>query len=168
MTTGRQQDDLRWLSLCAQKGCESPDPRTKIGCIIVRPDKSVLTEACNTFPKGVVATIEARTEAPFKYLWIEHAERNAIYQAARSGISTEGCTMFIDLSPCVDCARAIIQAGLVEVVINQDRTTEYKGERYSGEHSMALQMLAEAGIPVRFVSPLLIASHVDDATLGDR
>ena len=128
----------------------------------------MLTEACNTFPNGVVATIEARTEAPFKYLWIEHAERNAIYHAARRGISTEGCTMFIDLSPCVDCARAIIQAGLVEVVINQDRTTEYRGERYSSEHSTALQMLAEAGIPVRFVSPLLIASHVNDATLGDQ
>ena len=123
----------------------------------------MLSEACNTYPKGVFDTIQDRTEAPFKYLWIEHAERNAIYLAARHGIPTEGCTMFIDLSPCVDCARAIIQAGLVEVVINHDRTTEYGGERYAGEHSMALKMLAEAGVAVRFVSPLSIASQVEDA-----
>lgn len=166
MTNGREQDDLRWLAICAQKGSESPDPRTKIGCIIVRPDKSILSEACNTFPKGVVNTIQDRTEAPLKYLWIEHAERNAIYSAARQGFSTEGCTIFIDLSPCVDCARAIIQAGLVEVVINNDRTTKYNSYRYSSEHSMAFEMLAEAGVAVRFVSPLAIESKGEDASTG--
>jgi dCMP deaminase len=61
--------------------------------------------------------------------------------------------MFVELTPCVDCARAIIQAGVVEVVINHDRTIEYSGERYSIEHSTALEMLAEAGVAVRFVSP---------------
>jgi dCMP deaminase len=168
VTTEGQQDDLRWLALCAQKGRESPDPRTKIGCVIVGADKSILSEACNSYPKGVVDTIQDRAEPPFKYLWIEHAERNAIYLAARHGISTEGCRMFIELSPCVDCARAIIQAGLVEVVINHDRAAEYKGERYSGEQSMALEMLAEAGIAVRFVSPLSIASQMEDASVEER
>ena len=123
----------------------------------------MLSEACNTYPRGVVDTILDRAEPPFKYLWIEHAEPNAIYLAARHGISTEGCTMFIDLSPCVDCARAIIQAGLVEVIINHDRAAEYNGERYSGEQTTALEMLTEAGIAVRFVSPLTIASQVEDA-----
>jgi len=60
--------------------------------------------------------------------------------------------MFVDLTPCVDCARAIIQAGVVEVAINHDRTIEYSGERYLIEHSIALEMLAEAGVAVRFVS----------------
>jgi dCMP deaminase len=87
-----------------------------------------------------------------KYAWIEHAERNAIYWAARHGLSTEGCAMFVDLTPCVDCARAIIQAGVVEVVISHDRSIEYVGERYSVEHSTALEMLAEAAVVVRFVS----------------
>jgi dCMP deaminase len=163
----RQHEDLRLLALCAQKGVESPDPKTKIGCIIVRPDKSILSEACNTYPKGVVDTIPDRTESPLKYLWIEHAERNAIYLAARQGFSTEGCTMFIDLSPCVDCARAIIQAGLAEVVINNDRTTEYSSDRYAGELSMALEMLAEAGVAVRFVSPMVTKRKGEDAPAGD-
>jgi dCMP deaminase len=143
-------DDLRWLALCARKGSESPDPRTKVGCIIIGPEKGVLCEACNTYPEGLLRNIQDRSEAPSKYAWIEHAERNAIYLAARRGISTEGCAMFVELTPCVDCARAIIQAGVVEVVINHDRAIEYSGERYSSEHSAALEMLAEACIAVRF------------------
>lgn len=158
MTTQRQ-DDGRWLAYCREKAAESPDPRTKIGCVIVGPDNSLIAEACNTYPKGVVETIASRTETPSKYTWIEHAERNAIYYAARRGLSTEGCIIFAELGPCVECARAIIQAGLVEVVINHDRATEYVSERYSGEHQTALEMLAEAGVTVRFVSPRSIAGE---------
>ncbi|HVN05640.1 MAG TPA: deaminase [Bryobacteraceae bacterium] len=148
-------DESRWLALCASKGQLSPDPRTKVGCVIVGPDRRVRCEACNTYPTGVLDDIPERTEAPLKYIWIEHAERNAIYTAARRGISTEGCTVIVELTPCVECARAIIQAGVVQVVINHDRSAEYRGKRYSGEHRMALAMLAEAGIAIRLVSPKL-------------
>ena len=58
--------------------------------------------------------------------------------------------MFVELSPCVDCARAIIQAGVVRVVINQRRHTEYEGPRYAAEHAVASAMLSEAGVAVRF------------------
>jgi dCMP deaminase len=133
--------------------------KTYVGCIIIGPDKRVLCEVCNTYPKGIL-TSRDRAEAPSKYSWIEHAERNAIYSAARLGISTEGCAMSVELMPCVDCARAIIQAGVVEVVINQDRASEYSGERYSDEHSTALEMLTEAGIAVRFVSPKLLSHSI--------
>lgn len=163
MATNKTLDDLRWLAVCARKGSESPDPRTKVGCIIIGPDKSVLCEACNTYPRGILRSIQDRAVAPSKYAWIEHAERNAIYLAARHGISTEGCAMFVELTPCVDCARAIIQAGVVEVVINRDRASEYSGERYSDEHSIALDMLAEAGIAVRFVSPKLSVRDAEEA-----
>jgi dCMP deaminase len=163
MTTKSMMDDARWLALCAIKGRESPDPKTKVGCIIVGPDRSVRSEACNTYPNGVLDGIQERTEAPLKYIWIEHAERNAIYLAARRGISTEGCTMVVELTPCVDCARAIIQAGVAQVVTDGDRSAEYRGDRYTAEHSAALAMLAEAGIPVRFVSPRLEQHECEEA-----
>jgi dCMP deaminase len=133
-----------------------------VGCVVVGPDKSVLCEACNTFPTGILG-VQARSESPSKYVWIEHAERNAIYQAARNGISTEGSAMFVDLSPCIDCARAIIQAGVAELVINRDRADDYSGHRYSDEHSTALEMLNEAGVEVRFVSPTLLLRKVEPA-----
>lgn len=166
MATESTMDDTRWLALCASKGRESPDPRTRVGCVIVGPDRGVRSEACNTYPHGVLDGIQERTEAPLKYIWIEHAERNAIYLAARRGISTEGCTMFVELAPCVECARAIIQAGLAQVVINANRSEEYRGDRYTAEHSTALAMLAEAGISVRFVSPRL-EQHEDGHSEGE-
>jgi len=121
--------------------------------VIISPGGKLLCEACNTYPRGIRDGIRERTEPPLKYIWIEHAERNAIYLAARRGISTEGCTMIVELTPCVECARAIIQAGVVQVVINGGRSAEYSGDRYSGEHSTALAMLAEAGIAVRSIDP---------------
>jgi len=145
-------DDAQWLALCACKGRESPDPRTKVGCVIVAPDGSVCCAACNDYPQGIMQGVMERAEAPLKYIWFEHAERNAIYQAARKGLPTEGCTMFVELKPCVECARAIIQAGILQVVINRDRCAEYQGPRYAGEHPLALAMLAEAGIAVRYAS----------------
>ena len=160
--TSRQRDDGLWLARCAERGAESPDPRTKIGCVIVGPGNSLIADACNTYPKGIDKTVTSRTEIPSKYIWIEHAERNAIYYAARRGLSTEGCTIFVELNPCVDCARAIIQAGLAEVVINQDRTAEYVSERYSSEHRVALGMLVEAGVTVRFVSLGNVAGTLEE------
>ncbi len=152
-------DYSRWLALCASKARESSDPRTKVGCIIVGPDGSVRCEACNTYPQGVLEGIKERVEAPAKYFWIEHAERNAIYLSARRGVSTEGCTLVVELTPCVDCARAIIQVGIVQVIVNERRSAQYYGDRYSSEHSIALAMLAEAGVCVRFVSPSVHAGE---------
>jgi len=51
-----------------------------------------------------------RLERPAKYLWLEHAERNAICNAARAGTATEACTIYVEIMPCMDCARAIVQA----------------------------------------------------------
>ena len=146
-------DDARWLGLCASKGQDSPDPRTKIGCLIVAPDGNVRCAPCNDYPRGTRRGIGERAEAPLKYIWFEHAERNAIYLAARQGLPTEGRTMFVELIPCIECARAIIQAGIIQVVINQDRCVEYQGSKYSGEVPTAMAMLAEAGIAVRFARP---------------
>jgi dCMP deaminase len=146
-------EDERFLALCARKGMESHDPRTKIGCLIVAPDGSIRCAACNDYPRGIAHVGGERSEAPVKYIWFEHAERNAIYQAARMGFSTEGCTMFVELTPCIECSRAIIQAGITHLVVNQERSSEYQGAQYSGELPVALAMLAEAGIVVRFARP---------------
>ncbi len=105
MTANPMVDELRWLALCASKGRESPDPRTKVGCIIVGPDGSVRCETCNTYPNGVLDGIRERTQAPLKYVWIEHAERNAIYLAARRGVSAFSNRRMIMKPVCVSNTR---------------------------------------------------------------
>ena len=72
-------------------------------------DQKIISVGCNTFPKGFPHI----QERPAKYSWIEHAERNAIYTAARNGVGLEGSSMYLNWYPCVPCARAIIQSGIV-------------------------------------------------------
>lgn len=105
----------RFLALAEHIAGWSKDPSTKVGCVIVGPDKEVRAQGYNGFPRGVYETPE-RLVRPTKYLFTEHAERNAIYNAARVGTTTAGCTAYSTLCPCMDCARAIIQSGITTVV----------------------------------------------------
>jgi len=66
-------------------------------------------------PMAPEVILNERWERPIKYQYVEHAERNAIYNAARVGTPTLGCSAFVSLAPCVGCSRALVQAGIVEV-----------------------------------------------------
>src|SRR5439155_2201671 len=81
---------------CQQLGKQSPDPKTQVGCVVVGPDREMRSEGWNRFPKGI-AKLADRLIAPAKYAWIEHAERNAIYDASRTGRSLEDCTIYVEL-----------------------------------------------------------------------
>jgi deoxycytidylate deaminase len=92
-----------------------------------------------------------RLVRPTKYLWIEHAERNAICNAARAGTATEGCTIYVEIMPCMDCARAIVQAGIVQVVVSAERMALYSSDYYNEHFGMTEVLFSEAGITVRRV-----------------
>lgn len=140
--------DGRWLGLADQTASWSKDRSTKVGCVVVGDANQVLTMGYNGFPRGVNDDIDQRHERPEKYLWTEHAERNAIYNAARHGIALEGATIYLPWYPCADCARAIIQVGIATVVgVVPDKS--YLG--WGPEFEVAEIMLEEAGVKVRFV-----------------
>jgi dCMP deaminase len=89
-----------------------------------------------------------------KYKLIEHCDRNAIYSAARIGVSLEGCTMYLTGPPCHDCMRGIIQCGIVEVVWPADNKFERDEETFKrwSESFMAMNLLAvESGVRMRRV-----------------
>lgn len=96
--------------LTAMEEC-STDMETKVGCVVTDPLGNILVTGANHHTSGVWKTQKNSTR-PEKYDWIEHAERNAIYDAARRGIALEGASMHIRGFPCVECARAIAQAGI--------------------------------------------------------
>lgn len=96
----------------------SKDAGAKIGAVIVDEDGAFISMGINEYPKGVRYGDPARDERPEKYYWYEHGERNAIYQAVRYVRSLEGATLYTQGVPCADCARAIIQAGIREVVVD--------------------------------------------------
>ena len=75
---------------------------------------------------------------------MEHAERNAIYNAARCGTPLEGCTLYVEIMPCMDCGRAIVQAGIREVIISGARMSQYASDYYD-EHFRNVEVLFQGG-----------------------
>jgi dCMP deaminase len=89
----------------------SPNRVRKVGAVLVLRDGVEIT-ACNTFPAGI-RDIEERHAGDGRFVWMEHAERHAIFEAARRGAATAGAHMTTMFFPCIDCARAIVEAGIV-------------------------------------------------------
>lgn len=127
---------------------KSKDESTQIGCVIVGKGNEIISTGYNSFPRGIEDNHQERQERPEKYFWMEHAERNAIYNAARIGVSTMGSTMYMSCSiPCADCARAIISAGISKIYFERELVVKNK-EKWVESAQRSLQMFQEAGIVV--------------------
>jgi dCMP deaminase len=144
--------DEYYLAICSVVATRSKDPNTQVGCVIVGPAHEIRSTGYNSFPRGIRDDVPERFERPAKYMWIEHAERNAICNAARAGTATEGCTLYADLMPCMDCARAIVQAGIVEVAVSAARMAQYTSEYYDQHFGLVEVLFREAGVRVKRVA----------------
>lgn len=89
---------------------------TKVGAVVVDNLGVVRSAGWNGAPRGSDADEDDRAERPEKYHWFAHAEANAIAQAAASGQSLMGCTIVVNLPPCMECAKLIVQAGIWRVI----------------------------------------------------
>lgn len=139
--------DSRYLEMARLVAGWSKDRSTKVGAVIVGEAGQILSTGFNGFPRGVNDDVDERHERPAKYLYTEHAERNAIYNAARLGVQLLDSRMYVDWPPCSDCARGIIQAGIGEVVIGF--AAGVVPERWDGNFAVSAEMLYEAGITIR-------------------
>ena len=151
----KRQDYISWdeyfmgIAMLAAK--RSKDPNTQVGACIVSQDNIIISTGYNGTPRGVRNCNEGgcprcNSDAPSGSHLTEcpcsHAEENAIVQAAYHGIMVKGSTLYTTYSPCLLCAKMIINAGIVEVVYHQ---------RYSID-STSMALLAEAGVKVRGVN----------------
>ena len=139
--------DERWMAVAELYASWSKDKSRKVGAVIVDERNVQVAAGWNGFPRGVNDNNESRHQRPNKYLWTEHAERNAIYNAAANGNKTLGCVMYLQWFPCTSCARGIIQAGIKEVVCIEP---DWEDETYGLEFKAARLMLFESGVIVRF------------------
>lgn len=134
-----------WLKMAADAAQDfSDDPDCQVGAIIVTRDNELLAQGINQFPPGVKITLE-RITRPEKYKWIEHAERNAIYSAAKQGLKLDGCSIYITRYPCADCARAIIQSGIKYIFTN---SPNWDHPRWGEDYKVSKQMFEEAKIHI--------------------
>lgn len=125
------------------------DPSTQNGALIIDDEGWILGEGANFFPRGVKES-EERWQRPTKYSFVEHAERNAIFHAAREGHTLEGATMYVCWYACSDCARAIIQSGIKEVV-GHKKCFDLTPDHWKESIKTAFVMLEEAGVKTRTI-----------------
>lgn len=128
---------------------KSKDRSTKVGVVVVGEGNAILSAGYNGFPRGVDDDKDERHERPAKYLFTEHAERNAVYNAANIGVSLRGSTVYFNFEPipCADCCRALIQAGVTRLV-GYKRPFPGKGTQWEESLATSRLMLQEAGVEV--------------------
>lgn len=144
---------MNWVSYYKQLAntvkLKSKDKYTQIGAVIVGKDGEIVSTGYNSFPRGLDDGLNYRQERPEKYYWFEHAERNAIYNAARIGVSTKGTTMYLSCGlPCADCARGIINSGVTRIFC--ERVDVTKGEMWKESQERSWDMFMETGVKVCF------------------
>jgi dCMP deaminase len=145
--------DIRFMTLSHLLAGWSKERGRRVGAVIVGPDKEIRSTGFNGFPRGVDDEIEDRysRETGAKYLWSSHAERNAIYNAARIGVSIKGCAIYIPWFPCVECAKAIIQSGITHVIAYEP---DFDDIKWGSEFLLVVEMLNESGVSIKYLDRL--------------
>lgn len=134
----------RFINLAAHVAGWSKDP-TQVGAVIIRPDRSVASVGFNGLPRAVSDDPARLADRETKLLYTVHAELNAIL-AAREPL--HGCSIVVyPFQPCAQCAAAIIQAGITEVICPEVPDAS----RWADSFHAARTMFHEAGTVVRWV-----------------
>lgn len=126
--------DKRYMRMAMIWAENSYCKRRKVGALIVK-EKMIISDGYNGTPSGFENNCENADNQSFAY--VLHAEANAITKVARSNNSSEGATLYVTASPCIECAKLIIQSGIKRVVY---------GEQY--RLLDGVELLSKAGIEV--------------------
>lgn len=118
MTTEEKQRllDSRYLRMAFTWAENSYCTRRQVGALLVK-DKMIISDGYNGTPSGFDNVCEDGNDVTFPY--VLHAEANAITKVARSNNSSEGSTLYVTTSPCMECSKLIIQAGIKRVVFSE-------------------------------------------------
>jgi len=140
--------DLWLIRLARFISTRSKDPSTKVGAVIVRPDKTIASTGYNGFPRGVVDDQARLDNREIKYKLVVHAEMNAILTAREP---LHGYSLYLwPFAPCDRCAAAIIQSGIKRIYA-PDSTRRDHSERWAEAHKWADLMYAEAGVDLKLI-----------------
>lgn len=142
--------DQRFLKLAEHYATWSKDESTKVGCVVVGRDKVVVSSGYNGLPRGADDNKSERMARPEKYFWFEHAERNAIFNAAKRGTALSGSTLYSTLCPCMDCARAVVQSGIKRVVTPEPDKTKYS-QLWDTHFPKTIELFRECGVKLDFI-----------------
>lgn len=150
MKERQERWDARFLEMAELVATWSKDPSTKVGAILVDPARRVTSTGYNGFPRGVDDSWERYADREQKYAMVVHAELNAILTACSGGMDVMGCTLYVTRAPCAECAKSIIQAGIVRVVWASD-TDPAMSIRWADSRATMRTMFDESGVDVEIL-----------------
>ena len=158
--------DLKWprrfLDLAYQVASWSKDPSTQVGAVVVDQQGHPMSFGFNGMPKGVNDNDDSRNERPTRYFYYEHAERNAIYLSRRN---LEGCVMVVTHHPCPGCARAIVQAGISHLYVDDRHGISWAKERGVEAWEASTNILREGGVEVVMLQRYIHWAHLAEEEL---
>jgi dCMP deaminase len=137
----------RFLRLAIEVSSWSKDPKGGVGAVLVDQRKRVIGLGFNGFPDRIADREELLTDQAAKLPRMIHAEMNAVLNATRS---VQGAAMFTTLTPCAECAKLIIQAG-VEAIYRLPHP-EHRHKSWTDSFATADRIFAEAGVRVETVA----------------
>ena len=130
--------DYRYIRMARIWAENSYCKRRQVGALLVK-DKTIISDGYNGTPSGFPNVCEDENDTTFPY--VLHAEANAIAKVAQSNNSSDGATLYVTASPCIECAKLIIQAGIKRVVYSEKyRLTD------------GIDLLERAGVKVEFLN----------------
>ena len=141
MSDKQRKLDLRYLRMARIWAENSYCQRRQVGALVVK-DKMIISDGYNGTTSGFENVCEDENNVTKPY--VLHAEANAITKLARSNNNSDGSTLYVTASPCIECAKLIIQAGIKRVVY---------GEKYRLEDG--IELLKRANIEVQYLNPNL-------------
>ena len=107
-----------YMDMARSMAKNSPDAETKVGAIMLSEEGRIIASSFNGFLRGANDDKLPKTR-PDKYTFIQHAERNMLYNCAYEGIRTKNTTIICTLSPCLDCLRACFQSGVSHIIFEE-------------------------------------------------
>lgn len=137
---GRPSFDLWFMTLSFLVSQRSLDPNTKHGCVVVDDSNTILSVGYNSPPRGCVDE-EIPLTRPEKYMYMAHAEINAITNAARSGVALNNSTFYVTGPPCAVCFRSILNSGAKRLVYGPIKAQCFIGDGPSEDEIAKEQML---------------------------
>lgn len=144
--------DEYFISEAYLAAMKSKDTSTQVGAVVVGPDMEIRSKGYNGPCRGEDDDNLEIYERPLKNFIFEHAERNALYNMARVGIPAKGCKMYTTWGPpCVDCARAIIQSGIKEVICHAENPGS-SSTRWADSMKVSFDLLQRCGVGFRMWS----------------
>jgi len=143
----------------------SKDESTKVAAMIIgKQSHEIRSSGYNGMPRGCRDDVLSRSQRPEKYFWYEHAERNAIYNAARVGTQLSGSLLLVTMYPCMDCARAIVQSGIEEVV-TLNPPADFR-DRWGAHLDKSTELLNECGVKIRLLDQELVVADSNQSLRG--